>query len=142
MLMISGWRMTLSNECDILKSSHKSHKDINEENFRSLSTSALCFLTATTLSFWLLFVILSCPNTIPNRQAWCPRTVGSNGWRSGGRRPERWWFLCHSLLLAPPRFTITSHKHLFPSTRRASGGIKRPCSFSGPHLGLFSFQEN
>lgn len=142
MQMISQWRMTLSNECDILKSSHKSPKDINEENFRSLSTWALCLLTATTLSLWLPLVILPCPNTIPNRQAWCPRTLGSNGWRSGGRQPERWWLLCLSLFLAPPRFTTTSHEHLFPSARRVSDGIKRPCSFSGPHLVLFSFQEN
>lgn len=141
MQMISRWRMTLSNECDILKSSHKSPKDINEENFRSLSTSALCLLTAATLSLWLPLGTLPCPNTIPNRQAWCPTTLGSNGWRSGGRRPERWWLL--SFLV--PRSTPFHHhlsRTLFPSARRDSDGIKQPCSFSGPHLVLFSFQEN
>lgn len=49
--------MTLSKEYDNLKSLHKSHKDINEENFRSLSVSTSCLLMTTVLFFQLLLVI-------------------------------------------------------------------------------------
>lgn len=73
--------MTLSKEYDNLKSPHKPHKDINEENFRSLSISASCLLTTTVLSFWLLLAIPL--KTLSNRQPWCLRTLMSNGWRCG-----------------------------------------------------------
>lgn len=75
--------MTLSKEYENLKSPpRKSHKDINEENFRSLSISASCLLT-TVLSFRLLLAISQ--KTLSNRQPWRPKTLVSNGWRCGGQ---------------------------------------------------------
>lgn len=69
--------MTLSKEYDNLKSLHKSHKDINEENFRSLFVSTSCLLMTTVLFFQLLLVIPR--KTLSNRQSWWPGTLMSNG---------------------------------------------------------------
>lgn len=69
--------MTLSKEYENLKSPHKSRKDINEENFRSLSISTLCLLMTTALSSQLPLVIPR--KTSSNRQPWWPRTLVSNG---------------------------------------------------------------